>query len=643
MKTLLPLAFLPVGIAGCSGGTTPEPFGVPITGGTLLVTADGARAVVADPDRDHVVTIELETGKVLNDLALAQGDEPGRLVEDGAGRVHVALRRGGSLITLDATGKLVDSRFVCAEPRGVAFDAAADAVYVACTGGELVALPAAGGVESNRKFLERDLRDVVVSGGQLIVTKFRTADLITLDRQLNVLGRVLPPTVPRSDFGFGGIPAEDGGGAPSEPGVIDAAASIAWRTIALPDGTVVMSHQRKVKAMLDTEQPGGYGGDCGGGPVEDAVTVMAPGQAPRAAAQIARAALPVDIAVSKAGDKIAVVSAGNRTVTVVPAASLGNPDEDRCEPPPPPPPCDDTPGDGDDTPTEPQPVPGTDGGGAPRTTIDGGCCEDKNFDGRCDDDDDEDDDKERLGPPTSVAFAPSGDLVIYYPEAAKLVVRTQAGPVSRAIALPFKAANDPGRNVFHQQTRIGLACASCHPEGREDGLVWNFAQLGPRRTQSLAGDLLQRAPFHWEGDMTDLTVLMDDVFANRMSGGFLSDTEKQALGPWLGRIPAPAPRIFDVNAAARGQAIYNRPEVGCASCHNGELMTNNLLVNVGTGGKFKVPSLVGIGARAPFMHDGCAPTLMDRFTTCGNSTAHGNTTNLSSQELSDLVEYLESL
>jgi mono/diheme cytochrome c family protein len=622
MKTFLPLV-LAVGCGG--GGQTPDPFGVPITGGTLLVTNDGARAVVADPDRDRIVTIDIASGKVITEEALTLGDEPGRLVEDIAGRVHVALRRGGAVVTLDATGKIIDRRYACAEPRGIAYDATADSIHVACTGGELVTFASAGGPPLRDLRIDRDLRDVVVSNNQLVLTRFKTAEIITLDAAGNIVSRVFPPSVPRFDSGFGGpidaVP-EDGSGT----GVVDAKASTAWRTIAMPDGRIVMSHQRKVKDSLDSEQPGGYGGDCGGGPVEDAITVMAPGGLPQAVGQIGRGALPVDIAATRTGDKLALVVAGNRTVTVVSSAALGAPDEDKCEPPPPPPPCDRP----DDDITGPS---GSDGGE---------CCDDQNFDGRCDDDDD-DDDGRRLGPPTSVAFTPTGDLLIFYPEAPALVVRTAGGPVTRRIDLSGGARNDPGRNVFHAQTRIGLACASCHPEGREDGLVWNFAQFGVRRTQSLAGHIQERAPYHWTGDMTTLNVLMDDVFAKRMSGGILTENQKAALGPWLNRIPVPAPRTIDQAAAARGQAIFDSAEVGCVSCHNGGLMTNNLLFNVGTGAKFKVPSLLGIGARAPFMHDGCATTLMDRFVTCGNSTLHGNTSALTTEQLKDLVEYLESL
>ncbi len=628
---LLPLVL----VVGCSEhGQTPEPFGVPITGGTMTVSRDGSRAVIADPDRDRILQVDLGSDAVLAETALQAGDEPGRVVEDSAGRFHVALRRGGALLTLDGAGAIIDRRAVCAEPRGVAYDATTDALHVACTGGELVTFPAAGGAATRSLHLDRDLRDVIVSGNQLLVTRFRNAEVLTIDQTGAILTRATPPTVPRFDGGpFGG------GGAPSDGGQFAAPATTAWRTIAMPDGRLLMSHQRRVKSVLDSETPGGYGGNCGGGPVEDAVTVITPGQAPRAVARIGRGALPVDIAVSRTGDKIAVLSAGSRLVNVVATSALDQPDNDECEPPDPQP-CGDVPNPGTGS--------GDDGAGTPPGLGMGGgeCCKDDDRDGRCDDEDDEDDrgDNERLGAPTSVGFTPSGDLVIFYPEAPALVVRPGAGSVARRIELPGASHNDPGRNVFHRQTPLKISCASCHPEGRDDGVVWTFATDGSRRTQSLAGNILDRAPYHWTGDETSLPVLLDDVFAKRMSGGTLTVAQKAALGPWLNRVPAPAPASVDPAAVARGAAIFETPMVGCVSCHNGALLTNNQRFDVGTGGQFKVPSLIGVGARAPFLHNGCAQTLMDRFVTCGGAPGvHGNTSTLSQDQLKDLVSYLDSL
>jgi hypothetical protein len=58
----------------------------------------------------------------------------------------------------------------------------------------------------------------------------------------------------------------------------------------------------------------------------------------------------------------------------------------------------------------------------------------------------------------------------------------------------------------------------------------------------------------------------------------------------------------------------------------------------------QVPSLRGLGLRAPFMHDGCAKTLEERFTSdCGGGDKHGHTSHLTSAEISDLTAYLRSL
>lgn len=651
LKTLLPFTLLAAAGACNDHGSTPEPFGQPISGGTMMISADGNRAVIADPDRDRIVTMDLNTGVALQELALDPGDEPGRLVEDAQGFVHVALRRGGAVITLDATGKQVNKRFACTEPRGIAFDSAQNLLHVACAGGELVSFgEGAAPVRSLR--LERDLRDVIVQGANLVVTKFRTAEILTIDAGGNIVNRAFPPTVRRFDNGFFGgadLPP-DGVGEPGS-GIVDAAASTAWRTIALKDGRLVMTHQRKTKDTLDTEQTGGYGGNCGGGPVEDAVTVVAPGEQPRAARRFGKGALPVDIAVSPTNDKIALVVAGSRNIVVTNRAALDESDGEEnepCEPPKPPECdgddcCDDTGGGGSEPPVDPNMGEDTP---APAPRICENPCQDDNLDGRCDDPEPgEGGGGDRLGAPTSVAWTPAGDLVIFYPEAPAIVVRKAGAKAGqRRIAIGGKAAFDPGRNVFHQQTAIGLACASCHPEGRDDGLTWNFAQLGMRRTQSIAGNILDRAPYHWAGDEATLPKLMDDVFSTRMAGGFLTDNEKAALGPWMNRIPAPPAGVVNADASARGAVLFE--QAGCATCHaagDKGLFTDNRLVNVGTGGKFKVPSLVGVGARAPFMHDGCAQTLMDRFTKCGGGDLHGATSALSQTQLTDLVEYLESL
>ena len=126
--------------------TVPPPA---ISGGTLRILPDGHTAVAADPDRDQVYVVDLTKRVVTATFKLSPGDEPGRVVIDGVGRAHVALRRGGALVSFDPrlapSGQTLLRREVCAAPRGLAYDKGMDLVHVACSDGQLVSLPAAGG------------------------------------------------------------------------------------------------------------------------------------------------------------------------------------------------------------------------------------------------------------------------------------------------------------------------------------------------------------------------------------------------------------------------------------------------------------------------------------------------------------------
>src|SRR5207247_434215 len=145
-------------------------------------------------DRDVVYVVDLKTRSVRATAALWAGDEPGRLVEDGGGLAHVALRRGGAVVTIDpATGLITGRQSVCAAPRGLAYDKANDLVHVACAEGTLVSLRAGGGI-SRTVTLRRDLRDVVVTGaGKLLVSTFKSADVLSVDAGGAVTSDLRPP------------------------------------------------------------------------------------------------------------------------------------------------------------------------------------------------------------------------------------------------------------------------------------------------------------------------------------------------------------------------------------------------------------------------------------------------------------------
>jgi len=156
------------------------------------------------------------------------------------------------------------------------------------------------------------------------------------------------------------------------------------------------------------------------------------------------------------------------------------------------------------------------------------------------------------------------------------------------------------------------------------------------------------APFHWDGDMADLGHLMSEVFVSRMGGVHQTEERQNALAGWLFAL-RPPPAMGDAGdpAAERGKALFESAEVGCAACHGGEALTSTESYHVGTTGEehpLQVPSLRGVAYRAPFIHDGCASTLQERFDpACGGGDLHGQTSQLSSEEIDDLVAYLQTL
>ena len=560
----------------------------PISGGTLLVTSLDV-AVAADSDRDIVWMVDLKSSAV-SQVALKEGDEPGRVIEDGDGRIHVALRRSGEVATIDlVTHKVLDRTAVCPAPRGLAYDAKIDSIHVACAGGELVTLPAAGGKATRALRLDKDIRDVLVSGDRLIVSTFRAAELIVLDQDGKKTSQQAPPSIgtpldSNSDFG---------GGTAFVP-------TVAYRVIPMPSGGFAMVHQRSLVDPVVIEQPGGYGssgGGCDGGIVHPAVTLFDANGNPDKAATPAfsGAALPVDLAVDADTNAMAMVAAGSDVVIRTNPSQLA-------------------------------------GGNSQQVT-----CSDQH------------DSFQVRGGPVAVAFWRGRLLVQTRAPATLQFVGT--GESATPIVLPGVDMSDTGHDLFNRSAnpKNGLACASCHPEGREDGHIWKFTSIGARRTQTVGGHVLDTAPFHWDGDMPNIDAIMTEVFVHRMGGARQGPRHSKVLQSWLGSLnafPASAPTV----AASRidhGKALFNNDTTKCATCHGGEHFTNNTNADVGTSKSFQVPTLVGVSARAPYMHDGCAKTLHDRFTVgndaCTGGTKHGDTTGLSAGDIDDLVSYLETL
>jgi hypothetical protein len=540
------------------------------------VLADGKTAVASDPDRDQIYVADTSTTALVRTIALVPGDEPGRLAVDGAGRVHVALRSGHALVTIDpGTGAILGRRDVCPAPRGVAWDKTTDSVWVACATGELVALPAAGGPPTTTTVVERDLRDVLVQAGSLAVSKFRSAELLRLGTGGAILRR--DPMPPSGAF----VP------------------HVAWRSVTSASGWTVTLHQEHSEGPIPTKVRSSYGSVRGGGIVGARCTVMDDMGAIVSTFPV-DIPLAFDVAASRDGSSIAAV--GAVTTVGTPAVELMATD------------------------------------GSSRSEITSGQWS-----------------TVTRGQPVAVSFDGAGDLVVQTREPATLLVvpilaglasgamaLSQFTTNSRAISLSTVSRDDEGHDLFHTPTQAQIACASCHPEGGDDGHVWMLDGM-KRRTPSLRGTIAGTAPYHWTGDETDFPTLVQDVFVTRMAALPLKGNQMTALTQWVQAIAPPAaPSWVDPVAAARGSVIFLGATAQCTTCHSGPKFTNNQTMDVGTGQAFQVPPLVGVGWRTPLMHDGCARTIADRFGACA-TPGHGVTSTLSAQDIADLTAFLESL
>jgi mono/diheme cytochrome c family protein len=547
----------------------------PLSGGTLAISEDKKIVVAADPDRDrvHVVTLE---GEIVKSVDLTKHDEPGRVALDDGGRAHVVLRRGGAVVTIDlASAAILARRAVCAAPRGIAFDAARARLVVACESGELFTMgaapDAADAAPSVLARLDDDLRDVVVSGDRIYVTRFRAAELLALGSDGAVAARTRL-------MGPGFNPGEG---------------TLAWRMVAAPpDDTSadpIVVHESATQATVAPQQ-GGYGtpafdpDQCtGSGGILTSLVTRGRAEALPLPSQ---AVLPVDIAL--AGDSYAVVAAGNAHTPELPQLYIVS----------------------------------------TRSPFgQGGSCQATHMN--------------PAGQITSVVAGGDGKWIVQSREPAQLQIMPYGGVIP--LGAP-DSREDTGHAIFHSNTGAGIACASCHGEGRDDGHVWTFDGSGPRRTPSLLGTIKDTAPYHWNGEMLDISMLVDEVMTLRMSGPLLDGAYKDALQSWLFALPAPAaPAPSDPAAVARGKALFESSATGCTTCHTGPMLTTALTVDVGTGGSFQVPSLIGVGERAPYLHDGCAATLEQRFDpSCGGSK-HGTTSQLAPAEIADMVAYLKTL
>ncbi|HEY2366958.1 MAG TPA: c-type cytochrome, partial [Polyangiaceae bacterium] len=212
-----------------------------------------------------------------------------------------------------------------------------------------------------------------------------------------------------------------------------------------------------------------------------------------------------------------------------------------------------------------------------------------------------------------------------------------------------------GRRFFWDATNTHVtpsgvvACASCHPGGSDDGLVWlehtPSITLRRRRTKNLANAKSVMAPFHWDGEFQTMDALAESTMTSLMGGdGLLVDVSNvQAFIDEI--VKAPSLPVSDAAAVTRGNAVFQASN--CVSCHaspdfvdhaSHAVLVPESLASDDAFTAADTPGLRGVFLGAPYFHDGRAKDLDAVL-----HSAMGNAAALSDADRADLVAFLRSL
>ena len=199
-----------------------------------------------------------------------------------------------------------------------------------------------------------------------------------------------------------------------------------------------------------------------------------------------------------------------------------------------------------------------------------------------------------------------------------------------------------GRDLFFQAgdgqiASDGLACASCHLEGAEDGLTWS-TPVGSRQTLMLSGRVANSAPYGWTRKDEDLKQYVTGTMV-RLGGVGLEDGDLKSLLAYVAAIPSPPQPIHESALLAEGEAVFAAK--GCTSCHPGGEASGAKLGLSEEDVLFDTPSLHRVGLSAPYYHDGRYPDL--RALLSDKSSAMGRTAELNAREVAAVESYLRSL
>lgn len=211
-----------------------------------------------------------------------------------------------------------------------------------------------------------------------------------------------------------------------------------------------------------------------------------------------------------------------------------------------------------------------------------------------------------------------------------------------------------------------VSCATCHFDGGCDQRTWINFRSGPRNTLALGG-AADLPPYNWAGEMAEIQDTIEDHIRMVMLGDGLIQGD---FDPLIDQLDAGRSADLDAlvayvatfeawqspyrnldgtltESAQRGMQIFMSGSPGC-SCHLPPLYTDrkqhdlaHATFSLEEYGAFDTPSLYGLWATAPYLHDGVVMSLEELLTR--TDPIHSVADQLTPQQLNDLISFLKSL
>ncbi len=214
-----------------------------------------------------------------------------------------------------------------------------------------------------------------------------------------------------------------------------------------------------------------------------------------------------------------------------------------------------------------------------------------------------------------------------------------------------------GEMHFHDATlcyQNWQSCASCHPDGRADGLNWDLMNDGTGNLKNTKSMVFahETPPSMAEGVRASAEVAVRSGLAHIL---FIHHMEEEAaaIDAYLRSLrPVPSPHLVDGRlspAAERGRALFESERVACRRCHPAPRYTDLKRHDVGTKNsrertrRFDTPTLVEVWRTPPYLHDGRYLTIRELLVEGKHGLRRGISDNLTEQEIDDLVQFVLSL